>query len=249
MPRISKKDLESGFFHIMSQGINKEKIFESNKNKKRYQDLMQRYQREQKIRILAYCIMDNHVHMLIFSDEMQEISTFMKKLNTNYAIYYNKIEERVGYVFRNRYKSEKIYNQSYLKNCLKYIHMNPVKAGIVKKEKDYKYSSYCDYINKEGIVNDETIRMIFNSEYNYLKEFLEIEYEENLFFNSKEKEIKEYIAIYCDYKDVTIEELVKKQKLLKNLYNNLKEQYEISKSKMAQMININRTKLVRLLKK
>ena len=178
MPRKARKDLEIGFFHVMVQGIKKEKIFYNNKCKEKYIYLMKFFKEKQKIDIISFCVMENHVHIIVYTKDINELTTFMRKLNTTYAINYNKEEKRVGYVFRNRFECKEINNQDYLTKCIKYVHMNPVKAGIVKLEKEYRYSSYNDYINKRGIVTEELIQKIFNSKYNYLKEFLKIEYDE-----------------------------------------------------------------------
>ena len=86
--------------------------------------------------------MSNHAHMLIQTENLQALSKYMQRLNTKYGKYYNKKYTRVGYVFRDRYKAEGIYNERYLYNCLKYIYDNPVKAGMCEKAEDYPYSNY-----------------------------------------------------------------------------------------------------------
>ena len=156
MPRMARKNLENGFFHIMIQGIKKEKIFYKGEYKEKYIQLMKYFKEKQKIEIINYCVMNNHIHIIIYTEDIDELTIFMRKLNTTYALYYNKSENRVGYVFRNRFESKEIYNQDYLTKCIKYVHMNPVKAGITKTEGEYKYSSYNDYINKKGIITDES---------------------------------------------------------------------------------------------
>ena len=84
--------------------------------------------------------------MLLYANDIKQISNFMKNINSIYAMYYNKKTDRVGYVFRNRFKSVPIMDRKQLYTCIKYIHMNPVKAGKVKEESDYRYSSYNDYL-------------------------------------------------------------------------------------------------------
>ena len=102
--RLSRKDYDASFFHVMVQGHNKEYIFEKDKNKKKYLKLMK--ENEKEIEILAYCIMGNHVHMLIHTSKIDDMSKFMHKINSEYAMYYNYIEKgRVGSVYRDRYKS------------------------------------------------------------------------------------------------------------------------------------------------
>ena len=168
LPRQSRKLLGEIVCHHMVQGIDKEKIFETEENKKKYIFLLKKYYKKFDIKILAYCVMDNHVHMLLYSNKIQNISNFMRQVNSIYAMYYNKKMQRVGYVYRNRFKSVPMMTKRQLWTCIKYIHMNPVKAGIVKKESDYIYSSYNDYLNKTGFIQEKTLQFIFNSSNNCL---------------------------------------------------------------------------------
>ena len=109
MARTSRNNMgNSSFFHVMVQGINKEYIFNTEKNKKKY--LEEIYKNNKDVEIIAYCIMNNHTHILVQTEKMQNIEDWMRKSNTSYALYYNKIKERVGYVFRDRYKLQPIKN-------------------------------------------------------------------------------------------------------------------------------------------
>lgn len=250
MPRKARKDLETGFFHVMVQGIKKENIFYNNKYKEKYIYLMKFFKEKQKIDIISFCVMENHVHIIIYTEDINELTIFMRKLNTTYAINYNKEEKRVGYVFRNRFESKEIYNQYYLTKCIKYVHMNPVKAGIVRLEKDYKYSSYNDYINKKGIITEEIIQKIFNSKYNYLKEFLKIEYDEKLFKELEKEEIteeklQEEIDKFIKKEEIILRELQEDKRLIKKLYNSM--ELKPTKTKLAENIGISRIKLSKIL--
>lgn len=250
MPRIARENLESGFFHIMVQGIKKEKIFCKKEYKEKYIQLMKLFKEKQKIDIISYCVMNNHSHIIIYTEDINELTKYMERLNTTYAINYNKAENRVGYVYRNRFESKEIYNQDYLTKCIKYIHMNPVKAKITTTEGEYKYSSYNDYINKKGIVTDKLLRNIFNSEYDYLKKFLEIEYDEELFKDIEHNEItiqelKEKIDKFLYNEEITLEELKKEKRLIKKLYNSL--EIKPSKSEFARQLQIERTKISKIL--
>ena len=113
--------------------------------------------------------MDNHAHILIYSEKINELSNFMKKLNIAYATYYNEKEERTGYVFGSRYYTQVIENEIHLLACIKYIHENPVKAGIVNEPSEYqtslneiKKSNYLilkfkEYLNKKYKVSNKNI--------------------------------------------------------------------------------------------
>ena len=144
MPRFPRNFLKTSFFHVITQGLNKSYIFEEVQDIKYYIHTMYKLTKDYKIKIIAYCIMNNHAHILIESTLLEELSKYMQRLNTRYGIYYNKKHNRIGYVFRDRYKAEGIYSEKHLYNCINYIYNNPVKAGICQKAKDYPYSNYKD---------------------------------------------------------------------------------------------------------
>ena len=133
MPRIARKNLDCSYLHIIVQGINKEYIFNEESLKCLYKSILKKYLLESNICILAYCIMDNHIHILMHSNDIKEISKLMHKTNTSYAKAYNKYKKRVGYVFRDRFYSQMILSEQQLYNCIVYIHNNPVKANIVSQ--------------------------------------------------------------------------------------------------------------------
>lgn len=133
MPRISRKNFETLFFHVMVQGIKKEYIFNQKIAIKKYVELLNNERENFDLEILAYCVMNNHAHLLIYTKRIEEMSLYMHTINQKFAQFYNYINQgRVGYVFRDRYKSEPIYNEQSLIRCIRYIHNNPVKANIVK---------------------------------------------------------------------------------------------------------------------
>ncbi len=184
MPRVPRKELKTPFLHIMIQGVNKEYIFNNKKYIEKYLDIISENIKNYKITIIAYCIMNNHAHFLINVEDIQELAKFMHITNLKYSNMYNKEEQRCGVLFRNRYKSEPIYNIKYLINCIKYIHNNPVKAKMVENCEDYEYSSYKDYINNSGVTKNKVLQDIFGVSCDYAslfentidKRFLDIEY-------------------------------------------------------------------------
>ena len=168
MPRIAREKSVSCFYHVMVQGINKEYISDKELYMKKYKQLVIQ---KLKVKLLAYCIMNNHVHMLVYAEDSMNLGKYMQKLNTSYSMFYNKVKNRVGHVFRNRYNSQSILNQSHLYNCLVYIHNNPVRAGIVNRPDEYKYSSYNDFIKNNGIIDNDVKKLLFGSNYNYIDLF------------------------------------------------------------------------------
>ena len=90
MPRYPRSYLNTPFFHIMTQGINKSYIFDNSQDITYYISKMYNLENEHNIKVLAYCIMNNHAHILIRTDRVNQLSKFMQRLNTSYGRYYNK---------------------------------------------------------------------------------------------------------------------------------------------------------------
>lgn len=220
MPRFPRSYIQTTFFHVITQGINKSYIFEYAEDIKYYIKIMYELEKEQDIKLIAYCIMNNHSHMLIKTENIMELSKYMHRLNTKYAIYYNKKYSRVGYIFRDRYKSEGIYSEEHLYNCIKYIYDNPVKAGICQSAQEYPYSNYKNY-NKH-------IRG------NYV--FLDVDI-------NNEQLCREVIEEFLTVNSIEKHELKKDIYKLKELINILKKEYNISLRQISRELNINREKI------
>lgn len=247
MPRKSRQLIGSAFIHNMVQGINKEYIFESESEKYKYIELLKKYSEKYSILLIAYCIMDNHAHILTFSENIKNVSLFMKETNTEYAIYYNKIKNRVGYVFRNRFSSKVIYNKEYLLKCIKYIHMNPVKAKISKNEQDYKFSSYKNYIKKRGNVNENLLKIVFNNKKDYVKIIKSIDYEP-LNLDKNNINLEEVLENFLIQKNKNLNQIQKDNILIKQFISYLiSNEYEFKKKDIAKILNISRAQLYRKL--
>ncbi len=216
MPRFPRKHIKTSFFHVITQGINKSYIFDKSEDIKYYIKLIYKLSKEHETEIIAYCIMNNHAHMLIKTKKSDELSKYMQRLNCTYARYYNKKYDRVGYVFRDRYKSEGIYDEQHLYNCIKYIYYNPVKAGICSKAKDYPYSNY-KIITKE-------------IKENYT--FMDIDNDSEI--------CKELIQNFLNENDMDINDLKKNKRKLKELIVILKMEYNISLRKISEETKIGR---------
>ena len=171
MSRIPRKSYDSLYFHVIVQGFEKNYIFKEDCFKKKYLYYLLSESKKYKVEILSYCIMENHAHILLYCDKISEMSKYMQSINTRFAMLYNKKNSRVGYVFRDRYLSEPIRNENYLLNCVSYIHMNPVNANMVDSPDKYAFSSYNNFINKSGIVNDSVLKKLFGSSRIYMPLF------------------------------------------------------------------------------
>lgn len=244
MARIARRYLETSFFHVMVQGINKEYIFKQNRYINRYLQLIQENLNKEKLSIIAYCIMNNHAHLLVQVKEKEELSKYMQKVNSQYAKYYNYMEnERVGYVFRDRYKTEPILNKRQLIQCVKYIHQNPVKANMVKNIDEYKYSSYYFYRNKKiqktNIFTLEEIEDISNVNNLSDEVFMDIDVD-------IEKKIDNGILEFIKKEDTKLFEIFEKDDILKGLVKYLKRIKKVKYTDIMKKLGITKGTMERL---
>lgn len=147
MPRCAREKSESGIYHVMVRGINRQDIFHDEEDYSQYLEAINRAKSISKFEIYGYCLMSNHVHLLLHEKE-EAMSSIMKRTGVSYACWYSKKYDRVGYVFQDRYKSETVETDEYLLSVLRYIHKNPVKAEIVVNPEKYKWSSCEAYYNQ-----------------------------------------------------------------------------------------------------
>ena len=153
MPRTVRKGSESGFYHIVTKGDGSQVIFEGERDRMRYLSMLQKAAIDYEVKIHAYCLMSNHVHLLI-RDEKRAVSDFMKQLDEQYAMYFAHITARAGHVFQNRFWSEPIESEAHFLSTIRYIHANPEPAGICKLN-EYPWSSYRAYLEGSSFVSTE----------------------------------------------------------------------------------------------
>lgn len=225
MPRLPRNNIKTSYFHVMVQGIDKEYIFNRKIDIKYYISILYELKDELNIKIIAYCIMNNHAHLLIHTNDVSNLTKYMHKTNTKYAIYYNKIHDRVGYVFRNRFKSEGIYSERQLYNCISYIYNNPVKAKICSTPEEYPYLNAKYY---KGIIEE-----------NNLYSFLGMD---------NDKDYKKIIKTYLIENNMKKEDLIRHKESLKKLIVILRKNNKVSFRKMEEELEISRETLRKLIK-
>jgi len=178
MPRQARVKSETGIYHIMLRGINQQQIFEDEEDNLKFIQILKDYKILCKYKIYAYCLMGNHVHLLI-KEEFDEIQQIIKRIAGKYVYWYNSKYERTGHLFQDRFKSEPVEEDKYFLTVLRYIHQNPVKAGIVEKIEEYAYSSYNEYLNGGMIVDTDIVKGMIKTE-QYIDFHKEIEEEKCL---------------------------------------------------------------------
>lgn len=208
----------------MVQGLNKSFIFNNEMDIKYYIKLMYELKQENNVKIIAYCIMNNHAHILLKTENISNLSKYMQRINIRFSIYYNKKYNKIGYVFRDRFKSQGIYTRQHLFNCIRYIFENPVKAGICDKAEEYPFSNA-----------------------RYVKELPNIGNNMQYYFLDTEEDIEKFcedsLNEVLSKNNIKMDELINNKLVLKEIVNIMKNQYNYSLRNISNRLNINREKI------
>lgn len=142
----------TGFYHVCARGVGKQLIFEGDEDRWEFLELMRECCREAGVTVIAWCLMGNHVH-LVLADYEDAMSAAMHRLLLTYARRFNKRTGRTGHLFQNRFDRRSLDTDRYLMAAIRYVHANPQEAGIALIER-YPWSSFAEYLRAYG--NDMT---------------------------------------------------------------------------------------------
>lgn len=145
MPRSKRILYDGAVYHIVQRGHNKDRLFKSPKDYKTLKEIIRRYKERFTFDIYHYCLMSNHIHVLLKVTNGEELPRILQGITQSYSFYYRKTYNYSGYVYQNRYKSFLIKEDSYLLECGRYVERNPLRAGLVKELSQYYWSSYNFY--------------------------------------------------------------------------------------------------------
>lgn len=140
----------AGYHHIVNRGVNRINIFSDTNDKDKFLQIVCKACRVYVVILHDYCLMDNHYHLLV-ENSQENLSLFMRQINANYAIYYNKKTKRTGHLWQGRYSSWYIMNETYLYQTIRYIEHNPIEAGIVNDITEFEYSLGALILNGNSI--------------------------------------------------------------------------------------------------
>jgi len=262
MPRTRRKISDTGIYHIMIRGNEKKNIFLDDNDRKKFIRILYKIKLEKCFDLFAYCIMKNHVHLII-KDNSDDISTIMKMINTSYAIYFNYKYDRVGHVFQDRFKSEVIENDRYLLCAIRYVHNNPVKANFCNNPLSYKWSSYKEYITTYKYMTDIDFPLSLYDDnkgkaISLLKSFT-LQDNNDKFMDIKEndfkqyklktfKECEEYIEIYCKNCGINFNEILEMEyhkKRKKELIKTLRKSSTLSVGELKDIFKVSKSTIYR----
>lgn len=163
MPRVAREKSKSGIYHIMMRGINRQIIFHDEDDCLKFIRTIQDYKEKSGYEVYAYCLMGNHVHILlkVIKEPLEQV---MRRICGRYVYWYNLKYNRIGSLFQGRFKSEPVEDDTYFLTVIRYIHQNPVKAGLAYTTKDYKWSSFNEYIKNAEFIDIDFALNIFHSD-------------------------------------------------------------------------------------
>lgn len=167
MPREARVKSKTGIYHIIWRGANRQEIFHDAEDSMKLLELLKKYKLKYGLMLYAWCLMSNHVHLLL-KEGNEDVSITMKRIGVSYVQYYNWKYRTTGHLFQDRFKSENVEDSKYLLTVVRYIHQNPVKARMVQSPDEWKWSSCCGYYGKDPaswkMLDCEIVLKMFSSD-------------------------------------------------------------------------------------
>lgn len=154
MPRGARILLGNACYHLINRGNQKQNIFLENADCEQYLRLLKHYKKKYHLNILGYCLMPNHVHIIVEPREVDKIGRFMQGLTQTYTGWFNDKYKKTGHLWQGRFKSMVINKDDYFMECVYYVEANPVRADLSSSPADYLWSSYRDRVfgDKNGLL-------------------------------------------------------------------------------------------------
>jgi REP element-mobilizing transposase RayT len=147
MPRQPRIELEGALYHIISRGNNRQVIFKDDQDRAKFLSLLEGQKKRRPFYLYAYVLMSNHVHLLV-ERAGERLGDILKPVFGSYAQWWNRKYRHVGHVFQSRYKAILCQSDAYLGTLVRYIHLNPVRAKIVRHAEEYQWSSHRVYLRQ-----------------------------------------------------------------------------------------------------
>jgi putative transposase len=147
MARPLRVEYPGAFYHVINRGNHREKLFKGTRDYEKFIQYLEKAAERFALIVHTYCLMGNHYHLVVETPE-PNLSTTMQWLNVSYATYFNRKQDRSGHLFQGRFKAILIEVDAYLNQVSRYIHLNPVRAGIVESPGKYRWSSYATFVGE-----------------------------------------------------------------------------------------------------
>jgi len=153
MPRAARITEENGCYHIITRGNQKQSVFMDERDYAKYLDILLKYKKYYKFKLYCFCLMPNHVHIIIEVKNPSMLNKIMRGLNLSYTLYFNFKYKKVGHLWQDRFKSKMIQKDYYLLECINYIESNPLRASLTSRIAEYPWSSYLYRMSNNSILD------------------------------------------------------------------------------------------------
>jgi len=167
MPRKAREKSKTGIYHVILRGANRQEVFHDDEDNIKFLEILLKQKKDDRVKVHGWCLMGNHAH-LVLKEGCEDLSVSMKRIGVSYAWHYNLKYNTTGHLFQDRYRSERIEKDKYLLTVIRYIHQNPLKAGLVKRVEDWRWSSCLGYYGKEvfpqGLLDDSLVLGLFSED-------------------------------------------------------------------------------------
>ena len=197
MARQVREKSTTGIYHVMLKGLDGRNIFLDDADRSIFMEKLNKARETGGFQLYAYCLMDNHDHLLI--KEGEDLGTSIKRITVGYVQLHNNKYGRTGHLFQNRFNSEAVEDDQYLMTVIRYIHRNPLKAGMVSRLKEYSWSSYQQiiqaYQGNSSIIDMGIIKDYFPTAADFIRFSEEENQDECLEINLKTKWSDEQLTV------------------------------------------------------
>lgn len=234
----------------MMRGNERKEIFIDDEDRIRFIETISEKKQKGRFNLHAFCLMDNHVHLML-SEGTEDIATVIKRIAVSYVYYFNKKYKRVGHLFQDRYRSEVVEDDRYILALARYIHNNPVKAGLTKTAGGYRWSSYLCYLDEnqylDKILDKEILLAIFSDDKEKAKkqyiEFMNETNDDKFIDLQEEKQIMDE-----DAAKLLFEQMSAGQDNNQELIREFKQRTNLSLRQIAAITGINKDKVNKFLR-
>ncbi len=251
MPRRPRVDMV-GYYHVLNRGVERRIVYKCKEDFHFFLDTLCTASLIYDVKVHSYVLMNNHYHILIETSK-ENLSKYMKHINASYAIYFNKKYKRSGHLWQGRFKSWFVTDDSYLYALIAYIEYNPIKAKIVKKLGEYKYSSCICFAQKEKTLDCLKDSIIFKmyKDVNERLEFIQSAHNERVLEDIRKS--SNLVVTSIKTKKPNEDKIKKALKKSKNKEERNKIIYKASQEgfsqhKLAVIVGVSQTHIGRILK-
>ena len=214
MSRKPRIHYMGAFYHVVVRGNNHAYIFNNRENKEEYKKIVSKYKKKYRFKLYAYCMMDNHVHMLIEVSDVP-LSKIMQGIQQVFTQRYNRRNKSTGHVFEQRYKSYLCNRDEYLFQLIRYVHQNPVRSKL-NDGIDYEWSSHKEYIGNS--------------------ELADVDFPLSMFSDKKNKAIKRYLDFIGELETKEIKSMDFQEDKTLEITQNIEKKHKIAKEELIGII-------------